>query len=164
MNKMEEYEILMRNSALKLFRTPEDKRQRTIRFIRLSLNHNTSYFNKLPDWNVIMDAWELVSKFRYDNPRPNELEDGEFVIDKMSISGKGADIQLFQVKGGKWVNKKEGKNWRGMMWMSYNIFVDGHPDASNSNSLKEAIWKTVTDFAMLWCIENVPEFSKLEIG
>lgn len=150
---MDRTEQLRRNVALELLISPEANRESILDMVK----NAATYAGSLDDrgWNKIMKAWVELSKMRNDSPYPNELEEGEILINEMEMSGKGCTIKAFQMKDGKWVVKDDKKNnWHGMTWMAYNVFVDGHPNTSNSHSLQEAIWKSVTDFCMWWCEEK----------
>jgi len=158
---MKRKELEERSASLKLFLEIESNRDTTISMIKdggnylYQISQNFDYRN----WDNIMRAWEIVSSFKSDNLYPNEFSDGTILIDEMKIGRFGATIKAFQSKNGVWVNKNDGANWRGLEWMSYNIYIKEEPEYSNSNSFQEAVWKTITDFTLFWCTENVSEFN-----
>jgi len=150
-------EAVRRNLALKLLVAPKGNHKTLLEMAKTTAFHNT--LNSFPDWNTIMEGWEFISQIRRDNPYPDECEEGEIIIDQMEMGGKGAIIKAFQMKDGKWVNIEDHDNhWFGITWVAYNVFASGCPEASNSNSFKEAVWKTVTDFAMFWCQTHVEDY------
>ena len=149
----------LRNISLHIFNTLPNNRGTVIEMIMQqgSYRYNVS---REPDYNSLMSVWELISKTKTNDPHPNELEEGEILIDEMTISGRGAIIKAFQMKDGEWVNLNDrDSNWYGITWMAYHMFIEGQPHASDTDSLKEAIWKTITDFTMFWCKENIKDFN-----
>ena len=143
---MDNKEREIRSASLKLFTALKSNRNSIVEMI----NSGGNYLYQIAEecrynnWNKTMEAWELISKLRADNPYPDDIENGEIVIDEMRITGKGAVIKAFISKDGKWVSKDNESNWHGITWMSYNVFIDADESASKSNSLQEAIWKTIT--------------------
>lgn len=152
-----------RSVSLKLFLGIEANVESTISMIKDGGNYVYQISQEFDyrNWNNIMNAWEKISRFRSDNPLPKETDNQEIIIDEMNIGVYGAIIKAFQSKNGKWVNKEEGINWRGVTWMAYNMYVENYPESSNSNSFQEAVWKTVTDFTIFWCEENITDFNEL---
>lgn len=154
---VERNDTIKRNLAIKLLIAPKGN-HKTI----LDMGSHPAFhasLNKYPDWNELMVAWESIGEMRSDNPYPDDCEESEIIIDEMRMSGRGAIIKAFQMKDGNWVNKKDGHNWLGVTWLSFN--VSGESGVSNCDNFKYAVWKTVTEFAMFWCEVNVEGFNEV---
>ena len=116
-----------------------------------------------PDYNSLMRTWELISEF-HKNPDyvPDETKEVEIIVDEMTIGGNGAIIKAYVFKNGQYVNITDRENhWFGTTWMSYSMYIKDAPESSNVDNLKEGIWKTITDFTMFWCNQNLPNFNEL---
>lgn len=155
---MNQKEHNIRAVALRVFTSREGSRESIIQMAK----ENPSYVPNLKynqGWDETMEAWVQISNIRRDNPYPDEVKDGQIIIDEMEIGGRKCTIKAFQSKDGKWLQGEKkfntlGGNWFGMTWMSYHTFFEDLPETSNTSSLKEAIYKTVTDFCIFWCEEN----------
>jgi hypothetical protein len=160
---MDRNELEKRTASLKLFLAQEGNVDGIIEMIKDGGNYlyKISQEFDYKNWLNIMCAWEKISKFRSDNPLHKETDSQEIIIDEMNIGMHGAIIKAFQSKNGKWVNKEDSINWRGITWMAYNMYVENSPESSDSNSFQEAVWKTVTDFTIFWCEENILEFNEM---
>lgn len=157
---MDIQERIKRNVALKLFTEPKNNTSNILDMC-MGSKHYLNTHSQLPSWEVVMKGWVQISKLRRDNPRAGECEDGAILIDRAEMTVHSVFISAMQVRNGSWYSGKEGK-WGGCTWSSYNAFVENEPNQSNSNSLLEAVWKGVTDLAILWCEFNVNKFEELE--